>query len=78
MAKEKSEKEVKGGKGAAKDAKPAGKPPALDAKPAKEAKKPKQDLKPKESSLFPVDTYGDVDPSRSKPKPPDGFMLVHF
>lgn len=44
-------------------------------------KKPvKKDLSlaPTESSLFPVDRYGEVDPSRSKPKPPDGFMLVHF
>ena len=41
MAKEDKDTKAKGGK----DAKPAGKPPALDAKPAKEAKKPK-DAKP--------------------------------
>jgi tetratricopeptide (TPR) repeat protein len=42
-------------------------------------KKPvKKDLTPKESSLFPVDSYGEVDPTRSKPRPPDGFTLVHF
>jgi large subunit ribosomal protein L5 len=38
MAKEDKDAKAKGGK----DAKPAGKPPALDAKPAKEAKKPKE------------------------------------
>jgi len=62
MAKEKSDKEVKGARGAkdsksgAKDAKPAGKPPALDAKPAKEAKKPKQDkaAKPPEKEAAPT------------------------
>ncbi len=37
-----------------------------------------QPVTPKESSLFPVDGYGDVDPTRSKPRPPEGFMLVHF
>jgi large subunit ribosomal protein L5 len=54
MAKEKSDKDVKG-KGA-KDAKPAGKPAALDAKPAKEAKKPKQDkaAKPAEKEAAPT------------------------
>ncbi len=52
MAKEDKDAKAKGGK----DAKPAGKPPALDAKPAKEAKKPKEakPAKPAEKEAAPT------------------------
>ncbi len=33
---------------------------------------------PREVSLFPVDKFGDVDAAAAKPKPPEGFMLIHF
>ncbi len=33
---------------------------------------------PREVSLFPVNKFGEVDAAASKPKPPEGFLLVHF
>ncbi len=45
---------------------------------ATQAKPKPKAVTPREASLFPVDSYGEVDPTRSKPKPPEGFMLVHF
>jgi len=35
-------------------------------------------LVPRESSLFPVDPFGDVEPSREKPPPPEGLILFRF
>jgi predicted Zn-dependent protease len=33
---------------------------------------------PREASLFPVDTFGDVDPAAKKPPPPEGLVLGRF
>jgi tetratricopeptide (TPR) repeat protein len=33
---------------------------------------------PREVSLFPIDKFGEVQPEASKPKPPEGFVVVHF
>lgn len=33
---------------------------------------------PKEVSLFPLNTFGEVDAAAAKPAAPEGFMLVHF
>jgi tetratricopeptide (TPR) repeat protein len=46
---------------------------ALEKKPAKPGP-----VLPKEVSLFPLDKFGDVDSAASKPKPPEGFLVVHF
>jgi tetratricopeptide (TPR) repeat protein len=35
-------------------------------------------LLPRESSLFPVDKYGDPDPNAAKPPPPNGLVLFRF
>lgn len=35
-------------------------------------------LLPRESSLFPLDPYGDLDPNAKKPPPPEGLILFRF
>lgn len=35
-------------------------------------------LVPRESSLFPVDPFGELEPSREKPPPPEGLILFRF
>lgn len=35
-------------------------------------------LLPRESSLFPVDPYGELDPKAKKPPPPEGLILFRF
>jgi tetratricopeptide (TPR) repeat protein len=35
-------------------------------------------LVPRESSLFPLDLFGDVEPSAKKPPPPEGLVLFRF
>jgi tetratricopeptide (TPR) repeat protein len=35
-------------------------------------------LVPRESSLFPIDFFGELEPTREKPAPPDGFILFRF
>ncbi len=44
----------------------------------KGSKKPAPAVLPKEVSLFPLDKFGDVDAAATKPKPPEGFRVVHF
>ncbi len=38
----------------------------------------KSPIKPRESSLFPVDAFGDVDVKATKPAPPEGLILFRF
>jgi tetratricopeptide (TPR) repeat protein len=35
-------------------------------------------LVPQESSLFPIDPFGNLEPAREKPQPPEGFILFRF
>lgn len=39
---------------------------------------PRPSLIPREASLFPVDQYGELDPSAPKPAPPNGLVLFRF
>lgn len=39
---------------------------------------PRPAFLPREASLFPVDKFGDPDPSAKKPTPPDGLVLFRF
>jgi tetratricopeptide (TPR) repeat protein len=48
----------------------------VEGKPAPPRKK--EVVLPREVSLFPIDRFGEVDAASSKPKPPEGFGLVHF
>ena len=46
---------------------------------SKPAKKPAAPVVlPREVSLFPIDTFGEVDSAATKPAAPEGFMVVHF